>query len=60
MAYESTKTVTLNLRLSPALHRQLELAARKAQKPLDSTIKSLLWIGLGALNLGAHRRGNDK
>ena len=53
MSYESKKTVTVNLRLSPALHRQLEAAARNAGKPLESTIKSLLWIALGAYNLRA-------
>lgn len=56
MAYESQKTVALRLTLSPALHRQLELAARNAGKPLETTIKALLWMGLGALNLKGNRR----
>lgn len=53
MAYEPQKTVSLRLTLSPALHRQLELAARNAGKPLETTIKALLWMGLGSLNLKA-------
>lgn len=60
MAYEGPKAVSLRLTFSSALYRQVELAAKNAGKPIDSTIKSLLWIGLGALNLGAHRRDDAK
>ena len=60
MANESQKTVTMNLRLSPALYRQLELAANNAERSIESTIRSILWIGLGSLNLRPGRSGYDK
>lgn len=43
--------IPVTFRFSQALHTQLRLAATRAGKPLESTIKSLLWIGLGAVNL---------
>ena len=60
MAFEYQKSVWVNLRLSPALHRQLELAAQRARRPLEGTIKCLLWIGLGSLNLKAKRLLRDR
>jgi hypothetical protein len=58
---ESRKQILnpITLRFSPALYTQLLLAARNAGKPLESTIKSLLWIGLGALQLKSKQWGND-
>ena len=60
MAYEPKKPVTLRLTLSPALYRQLERAAQRARRPLEGTIKCLLWIGLGSLNLKAKRLLRDR
>ncbi len=47
--------IPMTLRFSPALHTQLRLAAKRAGKDLEPTIKSLLWIGLGAVNLRGDR-----
>lgn len=51
MPREEDRGIPITLRFSPALHSQLRLAAQRAGKDIESTIKSLLWIGLGALTL---------
>ncbi len=48
--------IPITFRFSPALHTQLRLAAKRAGKDLEGTIKSLLWIGLGAVNLKGDRQ----
>lgn len=60
MPHQEDHRIPVTFRFSPALHAQLRLAAKRAGKPLESTIKSLLWIGLGALDLKSKQWGNDK
>lgn len=51
--------IPITFRFSPALHAQLRLAAKTAGKDIESTVKSLLWIGLGALSLKYGRLRDD-
>lgn len=52
--------VEVKLSLSRGLYRQVVLIARNAGKDIEPTIKNLLWIAVGQINLKASRGNRDR
>lgn len=55
MAKHNPDFVEVKLKLSAALYAQVALIARAAGKDVEPTIKNLLWIAVGQMNLQAKK-----
>ncbi len=59
MASRKPTSVTVTLKLSPALYATIQRVAGRSGKSLGSTIASLLWIACGRLNLRKRQSLHD-
>lgn len=55
MAKHNPDFVSVNLKLSAALYAQIVMIAKAASKDVEPTMKNLLWIAVGQMNLQAKK-----